>query len=178
MPVLLRQSPSYDAFTTVEVQGHRYRVFPFQILVWVSLGPKGLRDLDPRTPRFPAVLDTAFSESFLIHEQQLRSWAGLRPEHLRSRHQVFRAHGRQVPVHAANLWLHPNQRGERDLLASAAPFLLELHRGIGICGDSDFYPRLPLLGARALRPTGLQVLLDYHKGRASVRTPRKFWPFH
>jgi hypothetical protein len=178
MAIILRQAPFYDEFTTVEVQGHRHRVFPLQILVWVSLGPMGLRDLDPRMPRFPAVLDTGFSETFLIHEQQLRGWAGLRPEHLRSRNQVFRAHGRQIPVHAANLWLHPNQRGERDLLASAAPFFLEVHRGIGICGGSDLFPRLPLLGARALRPAKLQVFLDYQKCRASVRTPRKFWPFH
>jgi hypothetical protein len=37
MPNLLRKLPIYDRFTTVEAQGRLYRVFPYQILVWVSL---------------------------------------------------------------------------------------------------------------------------------------------
>jgi hypothetical protein len=99
MVAIIRKLPFYDRFTTVEVHGQRYRVFPYQILVWVSLGPVGERD---------------------------------------------------------------------------APFLLELHRGIGVSGEADLYPRLPLLGARALRQGRLQLVADYARSRVSLRTPGMF----
>src|SRR5437870_997564 len=41
MPAILRKLPFYDRFSTVEVYGQALRVFPYQILVWVSLGPGG-----------------------------------------------------------------------------------------------------------------------------------------
>ncbi len=176
MPAILCQLPFADEFTTVEVHGTAYRIFPRQIIVWVSVGPKGMRDLDPRTPRFPAVLDTGFTDNFVIHEQQLRRFAGLEQEHLRRINDTLRAHGRQIPLHGANLWIHRNRTGERDQFAGL-PFLLELHRGIGITTDTELYPRLPLLGGRAFRRDGLQLLLDYHKCRVSMRTPRRFWIF-
>ena len=148
MTYLLRKLPFQDRFSTVEIRGARYRIFPFQILVWVSIGPMGLRDLAPQTPRFPAVLDTAFTDNFLIHGQQLRQWAGWQQEHLRRFGADRRAHGRQIPLYAANLWIHANIPGQRDQLADKAPLLVELHRGIGVSEDPDGYPRLPLLGAR------------------------------
>ena len=175
MPAILRKLPFYDRFSTVQVHGRPLRIFPYQILVWVSLGPRGVRRLDPLTPRFPAVLDTGFTDSFLIHQQQLRAFASLHAEQLMRFHQDLRTHGRQIPLHVANLWIHPNKPGERDRFANAAPFLLELHRGIGICHDTDLYPRIPLLGARALRQAQLQVSLDYCQCQVSMRTPRRFW---
>jgi len=177
MPAILRKMPFYDVFTTVEVQGRAYRIFPRQIIVWVSIGPKGVRELHPRVQRFPAVLDPGFTDNFLIHEQQLRQFAGLEPDHLKRLSELLRAHGRQIPVHAANVWIHRNRPGERDGSADRAPLLVELHRGIGLTSEADLYPRLPLLGARALRSAGLQVLLDYKRCWVHVRTPRKFWPF-
>jgi len=81
MPAILRKLPFYDRFSTVEVYGQASRVFPYQILVWVSLGTGGARRLDPRTPRFPAVFDAAVTDNFLIHQQQLRDFAGLEPGH-------------------------------------------------------------------------------------------------
>jgi hypothetical protein len=126
MPYLLRKLPLHDRFSTVEVQGGRYRVCPFQILVWVSLGSMGSRELAPQALRFPAVLDTAFTDNFLIHRQQLRQWAGLQQEHLRRFGADLRAHGRQSPLYAANLWIHANVPVQRDRFADHTPFLTEL----------------------------------------------------
>lgn len=177
MPAILRKLPFYDRFSTVAVHGQSLRIFPYQILVWVSLGPVGLRRLDALTPRFPAILDTAFTDNFLIHQEQLQNFAGLQPQHFRRFNDDLRAHSRRIPLHAANLWLHPNKPGERDVFANTAPFLVELHRGIGIPREADLYPRLPLLGARALRQAQLRLFLDYSKCQASMRTARKFWFF-
>jgi hypothetical protein len=177
MPTILRKLPFYDGFSTVHVHGQPFRIFPYQILVWVSLGPRGVRRLDPLTPRFPAVLDTAFTDSFLIHQQQLHDFAGLHAVHFTTFNQFLRTHNRQIPLHVANVWIHRNKPGERDSFAGSPPFLLELHRGIGICRDPDLYPRLPLLGARALRQAHLQVFLDYRRCHVFLRTPRRFWLF-
>ncbi len=177
MPVLLRQSPFYDRVTTVDVRGRPYRILPYQILVWLSVGPAGVLALDPQTPRFPAVLDTAFTDNFLIHRDQLRDWAGYQPDHFRRFNANLQTHGRQIPLHAANLWIHPNVAGQRDQFTAVSPFLVELHRGIGICTDSDLYPRLPLLGARALRQAQLQRFIDYRQCQVSLRTRRRFWLF-
>jgi hypothetical protein len=175
MAVILRDVPFTDGFTTIEVRGRSYRIFPYQIVVWVSLGFAGRRKLDPHAPRFPAILDTAFTDNFVINKQQLAQFAGLQPESLSSWGEDLRTHGRRIPIREANLWLHPNRPGERDAIADRQASLVELHRGIGICDDADNYPRLPLLGARALRQGRLQLFVDYSRCRTSLRTPTKFW---
>jgi hypothetical protein len=177
MPTILHKLPFYNRFTTVDLNGQRLRIFPYQILIWVSLSPGGVRRLDPRAARFPAVLDTGFTDSFLIHKQQLRDFAGLQPTQLPAVNEHLRAPGRQIPLHNADVWIHRNQPGERDRFADTPPFLLALDQGIGICGGGELYPRLPLLGARALRQAQLQVSLDYRRCQVSMRTPRRFWLF-
>ena len=177
MGTILRNLPFYDDPTIAVVRGQRLAILPRQIIVWVSLGPRGLDELDVRTPRFPAVLDTGFTDNFLIHEQQFRFFTGLQLQHLPSQQSFLITADRRVPVHVANVWLHRNRPGRRDDFSQGSPFLLDLHRGIGICQDADNYPRLPLLGARALRQVGLQVHLDYQRFRVSMRSPRRFWFF-
>jgi hypothetical protein len=46
MPAIFRKFPFFDSFKIVEVQGRVFRVFPLEIIVWVSLSPTGLRCLD------------------------------------------------------------------------------------------------------------------------------------
>jgi hypothetical protein len=171
MAAILRKLPFSDRFGSIEVRGRTYRIHPYQIVVWVSIARVGEREFDPRTPRFPAIVDTGFTDNFLVHQQQLGEFAGLRAESLRRGREDLRAHGRQIPIRAANLWLHRNQPGERDAVASTPPLLLELHRGIGVCADADLYPRLPLLGARALRQARARLFVDYWKCRVSLHTP-------
>jgi hypothetical protein len=177
MPAILRRLPFYDKVTTIEVQGRSYPVLPLQIIVWVSLGPRGLPDLHPQTLRFPAVLDPAFTDSFLIHEQHLSQFAGFQLEHFRQREDRLRTPERVIPLYAGNVWLHRNAPGERDQFAAGQPFLFQLHRGIGITSGVPLFPRLPLLGARAFRGANLQVSIDYSRCRVFVRTPPRFWFF-
>ncbi len=177
MPVVLRDLPFFDRDTTVEVHGQRYRVFARQHVVWVSLSHQGLREPSPGMPRFPAIYDNGFTRAFLIHRDQLRRFAGLDPRYLSALHTAMHPHGRRVPLHAANVWLHPNRRGERDEFSGAPPFLLEVRPGIGICDEPDDYPRLPLLGPQAFFSSGLEVCIDHRKLRINARTPRRFWFF-
>ncbi len=175
MSAILRELPFFDDVTNVDVRGSRLRVLPLQLIVWVSLGPKGIATPSAGTPLFPAVLDLAFTDTFLIHREQLRRFAGLEPVHLRPRGESLRTHERLIPLHAANVRLHRNRPGERAPLPGARPALLELHGGIGITAATDLYPRLPPLGARALRGARLHLGIDYSRCRVSLRPPRRFW---
>jgi len=177
MARIVYELPFFDKSTKVEVQGQEHRVFPLEILVWVSLAPRGVREIPARTPKIPAILDPAFTDGFLIHQHHLRHFAGLLPEHLRRLNDALRTHDRVIQLHAANLWLHRNEPGQRDSFAEVSPFLLELPRGIGVSTDEAVYPRLPLLGARALRTAGLKLFVDYERCRLSIRTRRRFWLF-
>jgi hypothetical protein len=177
MPTVLRDLPFFDHDTTVEVHGRRYRVLARQHVVWVSITHKGQREPSPGMPRFPAIYDSGFTRAFLIHRDQLRRFAGLDPRHLSPLLAPMRPHGRPIPVRAANVWLHPNRRGQRDEFSGAAPFLLEIRGGIGICDEPPDYPRLPLLGPQAFLPSGLEVCIDHRKLRINARTPRRFWFF-
>jgi hypothetical protein len=177
MSAIFRDLPFFDHFTTVDARGQTHRVFPLEIVVWVSIGPAEIDEISDRVPRIPAVLDPAFTDTFLIHPRHLREFAGLQPEHLPKLNSSLRTHDQTIPLHAANLWLHRNIRGERDSFARRSPFLLELYRGIGIPTGTEVYPRLPLLGARALRTAKLQVAIDYARLRLTVRKRRRFWLF-
>lgn len=177
MPTVLRDLPFFNRDTTVEIHGRRYRVFARQHVVWVSITHKGLHEPSPGMPRFPAIYDSGFTRAFIIHRDQVRRFAGLDPRYLSPLLTPMYPHGRHIPVRAANVWLHPNRRGERDEFSGASPFLLEIDNGIGISDETDNYPRLPLLGPQAFFPSGLEICIDHAKLRINARTPRRFWFF-
>jgi hypothetical protein len=177
MPTVLRNLPFFNHETPIEVHGWRDRVFAWQPVVWVSISHQGLREPSPGMPRFPAIYDSGFTSAFLINREHLRRWAGLHPDHLPTTHGVMRPHGRHVALRAANVWLHPNKRGERDQFSGAPPFLLDIDGGIGVWDETNDYPRFPLLEPRAFFLAGLELCVDHRRLRINARTPRRFWFF-
>lgn len=177
MPTVIRDLPFFDTVTTVRVGGRSWQVKGDQIVVWISLGEKRAAECSPEAPKLPAILDLGCNHNLLIHEQHLTQWAGLHPQFLR---RVSRAvvNDRQVNVVAANAWLHPNQPGERDTFADRSPYLLALLPGIAVVPSvvgEPVYPRLPLLGLRAIRVAGLFVAVDGRRQRVTIRTRRPFF---
>jgi hypothetical protein len=80
--------------------------------------------------------------------------------------------------HRAGVWLHRNRPGERDEIRDDRPFCLELNQGIVVYSEgSPNVPRLPILGLRGLKWTGLQLAIDGQDRRVGLRSPRRFWPF-
>jgi hypothetical protein len=74
----LRKHPFYEDQRTLRVPGGPVvTIKHHQIIVWVSITQAGLAEFPPRAPRFPAVLDTGFNDTFLLQEQQFTAWAGL-----------------------------------------------------------------------------------------------------
>jgi hypothetical protein len=166
--VVIRKLP-FSRAQTVSVPGGSVDVLPYQIAVWVSVAPKYDRALRADMPRFPAVLDTGFGGSFLLREHHLIRWAGLRREHLREVDSM-RVYGVNIPVHAANVWVHPNVPGTREPAANAEPFCIRLDPGVGVCPPGLDRPRLPLLGMRGLFFGDLQIGFNWNRSHATVRT--------
>jgi len=101
----------------------------YQIIVWVSLGLKGAETLGPETPRFPAIVDTGSNHNFAIRQEHLENWAGMSLSATPTIGHVFMGLQR-LPLNSANIWIHPNKCGKRDLFSSQPAFPLELDNGV------------------------------------------------
>ncbi len=77
----------------------------------------------------------------------------------------MRPSGRRIPLHARARLAPPRQARQAGRVLGAAPFLLDIppEVGIGICGEEEVYPRLPLLGPLAFRQSGMEVCIDHAK---------------
>src|SRR5438046_964378 len=146
--------PFYETETMAQMPGGPIAVRAYQIIVWVSVSVKGLAELDPRSPRFQAVIDTGNNHNFAIRQEQLERWSAISLDELPPTGRVYL--GRQiVPLVGANVWIYPNKRGERDTFSRQPAFQLELHDGIVVYPQGvPTLARLPNLGVRALVRNG------------------------
>ena len=177
MPSILRNLPFFGEPSTARLaDGTAVPIRADQIILWVSITLPGASDL-LGTRRFPAVLDTGFTHTFLIAEQQLIAWAGLRRDEL-ARIDSFQTGGQTLPLYDADVCLHANRPGARDEVAGTVPFRLELSDGIGVWPSTiPGARRLPLLGVRAIRQAGLCAIVNGRRRRVWLGTPWQFWPF-
>jgi hypothetical protein len=141
--ILARNQTFFSKPTKVTVQGREIPVKADQIIVWVSLAAGGAARLSPRTPRFPAILDTGHTHNFSIREHQLIEWAGIDPRTLTKTGEI-RVGSDRLPLFEADVWMYQNVPGKTDLAAGRAPVCVELDAGVAIYPRSmDTAPRLP-----------------------------------
>lgn len=165
---ILNRVPVLDKYHELQVRGERTKIRPFQIIVQVSLSDTPV--WDPRTPIVPALLDTGNNHNFSIQESQLVRWTGLHPQSLPLLG-TMREGGRAPSLRFANVWVHKNRSGEHDL-GGREPFLLALKEGIAVYpDDGSNYPRLPLLGLRAIVNNNLKLVIDGKRKHASLGSP-------
>jgi hypothetical protein len=151
--------------TKVAVKDEFVDVKAFQIIVWVSIAPKVTSDWDPRIPKIPAILDIGNTHNFALTREHLVRWAGIHPDSLPKLRKV-RESGRRGLLRSAGLWLH----------SDGDPFQLIISEGIAIL-DGD-WPRLPILGLRALTKNKLQTFIYGDTKQVIIRTPPPwYWPF-
>jgi hypothetical protein len=175
MPLLLNRMPFPNVSGEVAVRGERVRVRADQIIVWVSLSLRRLTNPTPVAVPFPAILDTGHNHTFSLSEYHLRSWAGLTPDVLDVLAAV-RDRGRRIDLRSANLWVHTNAVGQREVLSDGPPHRLIANAGIAVYPGDDF-PRLPILGLRAIAENDLLLTVNGRTREATLRTPRRWWPF-
>jgi hypothetical protein len=164
---ILTRLPYFTDATVAPVREESVRVKPYQIVVQMSLNLRTFVKWDPRTPSFPAVLDTGNNHNLSIRSEQLVRWAGIQPQALKQIG-AMRERGQRVPLHAAAAWLHGNVP-EKRVSSDREPHLLNLREGIAIYPD-DVGPRLPVLGLRALTQNGLHLIIDPERLRVDLRT--------
>jgi hypothetical protein len=150
--------------TTLAVQNEIVKVRPYQIIVWVSVSGTAFTTWDSRTPRLPAILDIGNNHNFALTEEHLSKWAGISRLGLKQLGRISES-GHLVPLCSAGLWLHTD----------SGPFQLQADSGIAIF-DGD-WPRLPILGLRALTNSKLQTFIYGDTRRVLIRTPPPwYWP--
>jgi len=105
----------------------------------------------------------------------LTAWAGLRLDQLQTR-AAIRERNQRIALRLANLWVHPNISGQREPLADGLPQLIKTKVGIAVYPGGDF-PRLPILGLRAIAENELVLKIDGSRREATLRTAKLWWPF-
>lgn len=165
---ILKRLPITTEPSLVGVHRQPLKLRAYQIVIQVSLSP--FREFDSRAPVIPALIDTGLNHHFSIQERHLKFWAGIHPESL-EKHGTMRESGRSADLRRAYLWVHRNEPGRRDL-RHVEPFLLPLQEGMAIYpADGSDYPRLPLLGLRAILKNNLKLIVDGQRKHASLRSP-------
>jgi hypothetical protein len=123
---------------------------------------------NPLAVPFPVILDTGHSHNLSIQERHLVGWGGIHPDALVLLGAI-RDRGDRIPLRGANLWAHPNRRGTRELRTDRAPQLLAVPSGIAVYPTGEF-PRLPILGLRAVAENGLILAVNGRRREATLRT--------
>ena len=172
MPRLLDRMPFTRDSASLSVRGEPVTIRADQIIVWITLTLRRVSEPNLLAIPFPAILDTGYNHSFAIQERQLIAWAGLRSEMLGVIGAV-RERGLRLPLREANLWIHVNQRHTRDLRLNHQPVLLNAGRGIAVL-PNDF-PRLPILGLRAIAENRLMLCVNGPRRVATLRTSLFGW---
>jgi hypothetical protein len=173
MPRFLDRSPFLDESRDIIFRGERVRIRADQIVLWLSLTRKRVDSPDPAAIPFPAILDTGFNYTFAIHDDHLIRWSGLRVESL-GRYGTVRDRGERIPLCAANLWCYPNLRGTQDRSEQKEPLQMSAFTGIAVYPGGTF-PRLPILGLRAIAENNLILKVDGRRREATLRTPFLGW---
>jgi hypothetical protein len=170
MPAILQQLPFKEQEDEIAVEHERVPVRAYQIIAWASVTTREVAELPPHAPRIPVILDTGHGHHFSIRERHLVDWARVPPGLLPQRGSI-RIEGQEYPLHLAAVWLHPNQPGHRDRFADRPPYRLELREGIAVHPGAGDFPRLPLLGLRALVRNKLHFTMDPERCLVNLRTP-------
>lgn len=129
---------------------------------------------NPSAVPFPVILDTGNTHTFAIQERHLLDWAGIRAETMELLGNL-RDRGQRIPLRAVNIWVHSNERRSRDQPAERGPHILVAPKGIAVYPDD--FPRLPLLGLRAIADNRLILKVDGTRREVTLRSAYRWWPF-
>jgi hypothetical protein len=167
--------PYSKKHSTLSFREETVRVKPYQIIIWVSVAPVSLREWNPSTPAFPAILDIGTNHNFIISRSHLIRWAGIQPEFLRALG-ATRLADKRLATREADIWLYSNLKGRLENRQDMPPFRLNLTEGIIVRPDEEIGRiLLPLLGLRALTDNKLVTIIDGARLEVTIRTGRKKW---
>jgi len=158
MPTFIDRAPIPGQPTWFDIGSERISLRDNQIIHWAVLTRKHIARPAPTATPFPVILDTGFTHSFALNEHHLGNWAGLQIDTFPALGSI-RDRGSRIPLHVANLWVYPNQRGSRVRLANRVCHQLETDFGIAVYPGNSF-PRIPILGLRSITKNQLRLTID------------------
>jgi hypothetical protein len=165
---ILDRLPFVPEHYELDIRGDLLRIRPFQIIIQLSIS--GIWKWDTGAPIIPALLDTGNYHNFSIQEHQLIRWVGVHPQALPLLG-AMREAGRTPSLRFADIWIHRNKPGSRDLRVGA-PSLLAQREGIAVYpDDGSNYPRLPLLGLRGIIKNNPKLVIDGKGKCVSLSSP-------
>jgi hypothetical protein len=176
MARLIDRAPVPDLPSEALVRGERVRLQANQVIAWVTLTHPDVKVANPTQIPFPAILDTGHTHTFSIQRRHLIEWAGIQPDALPLAG-LIREGGRRLELRFANIWLHPNTPLSRDRLLGRPPYPVGADRGIAVYPPGVSFPRLPILGLRAITHNRLVLVVNGHRREATLRTAYRWWPF-
>jgi hypothetical protein len=176
MARLLDCAPVLDLPSEALVQGERVRLRANQVIAWVTLTHPDVNLVNPTRVPFPVILDTGHTHTFSIQRRHLIEWAGVQPDGLPVAG-LIREGGHRLELRFANIWLHANEPQSRDRLSDRPPYPVGADRGIAVYPTGVDFPRLPILGLRAITHNRLVLKINGHRREASLRTAFRWWPF-
>lgn len=170
MDAIIHDLPFYDKETPLKLPGGTpFTVKDYQIVLWASIAPKGMRELPQQAQRFPIVLSTALRQNVTIDHRWLLEWAHIDSLVMPAIGHTKLVGREQVPLLPCNVWLHRNLSGHRDRFANdQKPFCLELDQGIAVFPRAMKETPLPCLGMRAFVVNRLRIAIDGENLRVSI----------
>ena len=173
MTTILRDLPYQPESYWLDAPGRgtsRFEIRPNQIVCWASLTPENYSwgDSD-RIPCFPILIDTGNGRNFTLQEKHLQDWAHVGAlDAVRKKSQV-KINNILVSLRAATLWLHRNVPGQARPDRSRIPLPIDFSPGIEVVPSEVNYPRLPLLGMRALFIARLELTVNGFDRKVNLR---------
>ena len=88
-----------------------------------------------------------------------------------------RDRARRLELRTAIIWVYRNHSGSRDRVADRPPIPLGASQGIAVYPAGVEFPRLPILGLRAIADNDLILMVNGLRREATLRTARRWWPW-
>ena len=150
---ILDKLPYREEATLLSYHSGAIDIRPYQIVVWVRL----------QRLVFPAVLDTGFSGSFALTNQQLESLGGIT-----SLEQIGAIEVNRIvqPVFESEVWIHHNRPGTREPTEQATQLTID----DGIIVSSEGGTRIPILGMKAITWSQLKLAIDGERRQVTLKT--------
>jgi hypothetical protein len=168
MPFRLTRIPLVPAEQTLTPGGVRITLRLYQPVIWIRLVP-WVGSAHPEAMTFPAVLDTGNNHSFLMPATLFAGWTRLDPSALKTRHTV-RANGVELSCHGLNIDVYRMRNGNPT---SRVAGRLQTDRGVVLVPErhEHLFPRLPVIGVRALCASRATFTVDGQRKAFSLRGP-------
>lgn len=147
-----------------------------RIAVRVALLAKAQQAPSRAARSFTALIDTGFSGTFAIREEEVEPLSGVSVGDLwPTRKLPIRSNRGWFLPYSANVWLFKNRPGQPNL-DGVRGTILELENGIYVFakpspGEPDIRPQSPLIGMQAIRNNDLIVVVDGSRSRVTIRRP-------